>query len=128
METTKNAALNNFFENLAKSGINLSLSTNKREIFKKELIKDLTDSQAKVFRRKIRKMLIAFAESVISSNGNVEMVNQFNALYTEAYAVNDYTLQSVCSDNMKQINREILQKALQICKPKPQPQKTTKTK
>ena len=116
--TTKatNNAIENIFANLAKSGINLSLENSHRSVFKKELINGMTDAQAKVFRRKIRKMMLSFAETLVNAPTDVTAKKQFNELYKQVYAVNDYTLQSICSENMKEVNKKILQKALEIAK------------
>jgi len=112
-----NNVMNTIFANLAKSGINLSLeNSSHRSVFKKELIENLTDTQAKVFRRKIRKMMLSFAETLVNAPTNAKAKQQFNELYKQVYAVNDYTLQSICSENMKEINKKILQNALEIAK------------
>lgn len=117
MTTKSNAnVMDTIFANLAKSGINLSLENSHRSVFKKELIEGLTDSQAKVFRRKIRKMMLSFAETLVNAPNDAKAKNQFNELYQQVYAVNDYTLQSICSENMKEVNKKILQKALEIAK------------
>lgn len=115
-ENAKKLSLNDIFSNLAKSGINLSLENSHRSVFKPELIKDLTDSQAKIFRRKIRKMIISFAETLCNAPTDAKAKQQFNELYKQVYAINDYTLQSICSENMKEANKKILQKALEIAK------------
>lgn len=112
----KKISVNDIFANLAKSGINLSLENSHRSVFKSELIKDLTDVQAKVFRRKIRKMILSFAETLCNAPTDAKAKQQFNELYKQVYAVNDYTLQSICSENMKEVNKKILQKALDIAK------------
>lgn len=111
-----NNVMDTIFANLAKSGINLSLENSHRSVFKKELIEGLTDTQAKVFRRKIRKMILAFAETLCNAPTDAKAKAQFNELYKQVYAVNDYTLQSICSENMKEVNKKILQKALEIAK------------
>lgn len=119
MTTKSNATANvmdTIFLNLAKSGINLSLENSHRSVFKKELIENLTDTQAKVFRRKIRKMMLSFAETLCNAPNDAKAKQQFNELYKQVYAVNDYTLQSICSENMKDVNKKILQKALEIAK------------
>lgn len=108
--------MDTIFANLAKSGINLSLENSHRSVFKKELINGMTDVQAKVFRRKIRKMMLAFAETLCNAPTDAKAKAQFNELYKQVYAVNDYTLQSICSENMKEVNKKILQKALEIAK------------
>lgn len=108
--------MDTIFANLAKSGINLSLENSHRSVFKKELINGMTDTQAKVFRRKIRKMILSFAETLCNAPTDAKAKQQFNELYKQVYAVNDYTLQSICSENMKDVNKKILQKALEIAK------------
>lgn len=112
----KKISVNDIFTNLAKSGINLNLENSHRSVFKKELIENLTDAQAKVFRRKIRKMILAFAETLCNAPTDEKAKQQFNELYKQVYAVNDYSLQSICSENMKEVNKKILQKALDIAK------------
>lgn len=116
VNNVKSNTIESIFANLAKSGINLSLENSHRSVFKKELINDLTDSQAKVFRRKIRKMIISFAETLCNAPTDAKAKQQFNDLYKQVYSVNDYTLQSICSENMKEANKKILQKALDIAK------------
>lgn len=116
VNNVKSNAIESIFANLAKSGINLSLENSHRSVFKKELIENLTDSQAKVFRRKIRKMIISFAETLCNAPTDAKAKQQFNDLYKQVYSVNDYTLQSICSENMKDVNKKILQKALDIAK------------
>lgn len=111
-----NNVMDTIFANLAKSGINLTLENSHRSVFKKELINGMTEAQAKIFRRKIRKMMIAFAETLVNAPTDTKAKQQFNELYKQVYAVNDYTLQSVCSENMKEVNKKILQKALDIAK------------
>lgn len=116
VNNVKSNAIESIFANLAKSGINLSLENSHRSVFKSELIKDLTDVQAKIFRRKIRKMILSFAETLCNAPTDAKAKQQFNELYKQVYAVNDYTLQSICSENMKKVNKKILQKALDIAK------------
>lgn len=113
---TKKLSVNDIFSNLAKSGINLSLENSHRSVFKKELIENLTEAEAKIFRRKIRKTILSFAETLCNTPTDAKAKQQFNELYKQIYAVNDYSLQSICSDNMKEANKKILQKALDIAK------------
>lgn len=111
-----NNVMDTIFANLAKNGVNLTLENSHRSVFKKELINGMTDAQAKIFRRKIRKMILSFAETLCNAPTDATAKKQFNELYKQVYAVNDYTLQSVCSENMKEVNKKILQKALDIAK------------
>ena len=116
VNNVKSNAIESIFANLAKSGINLSLENSHRSVFKKELLENLTDNQAKIFRRKIRKMILSFAETLCNAPTDAKAKQQFNDLYKQVYSVNDYTLQSICSENMKEANKKILQKALDIAK------------
>lgn len=113
-ESTKKVS--DIFANLAKSGINLSLENSHRSVFKKELIENLTDTEQKTFRRKARKLILTFAETLCNAPADAKAKQQFNELYKQVYAVNDYTLQSICSENMREVNKKILQKALDIAK------------
>lgn len=108
--------LTTLFANLANVGINITAGASHREIFKKEIISSLPDKEAKTFRRKIRKLMLAYAESLVNAPNNKAILNQFNELYKQVYSVNDYTISSVCSDNMKEANKNILIKALDIAK------------
>lgn len=112
----KKVSVNDIFANLAKVGVNLNLENSHRSVFKSELIKDLTDAQQKTFRRKARKLIIALAESLVNYPDNEKLFKQFNETYKSLYAINDYTLQSICSENMREKNKETLQKALNIAK------------
>lgn len=112
----KSNVMDAILTNLAKSGINLSLENSHRSVFKKELIEGMTDTQAKIFRRKIRKLMLAFAETLCNAPTNAQAKKQFVELYRQVYAVNDFSLQSICSENMKEINKKILAKALEIAK------------
>lgn len=116
VNNVKSNSIESIFANLAKVGVNLSLENSHRSVFKPELIKDLTDVQQKTFRRKARKLTITLAESLVNAPENEKLFKQFNEAYKSLYAINDYTLQSICSENMREKNKETLQKALNIAK------------
>lgn len=113
-ESTKKVS--DIFANLAKSGINLSLENSHRSVFKKELMENLTDPEQKTFRRKARKLILTFAETLCNAPTDAKAKAQFNELYQSLYAINDYTLQSICSENMREKNKDVLKKALEIAK------------
>lgn len=113
---SKKISIKDIFSNLEKSGINLSLENSHRSVFKKELIENLTDTEQKTFRRKARKLILTFAETLCNAPTDAKVKAQFNELYKSLYAINDYTLQSICSDNMREKNKEVLKKALEIAK------------
>lgn len=115
-ENAKKISVNDIFANLQKVGVNLSLENTHRSVFKSELIKDLTDTQQKTFRRKARKLILALAESLVNYPNNEKLFKQFDETYKSLYTVNDYTLQSICSENMREKNKQVLQGALNIAK------------
>lgn len=113
---TKNNVMDAIFANLNKAGISLTIENSHRSVFKKEIITQLTDDEAKSFRKKVRKTMLTFAQTLIAMPRDEKALRQFNTLYKEVYAVNDYSLTSICAENMKQVNKDILTKALAIAK------------
>lgn len=105
------ATLNEIFSKL---NVNVEINST-REIYKKELFTGLNENDLKKARRKIRKIAFAFANDVVLSKTE-KSINQFIEFYQQVYAVNDYSLASVCSENTKNEKRETYANCLQICK------------
>lgn len=103
------ATLNEIF-----SKLNVNVNSN-REIYKKELFTGLNENDLKKARRKLRKLAFAFANDVVLSKTE-KSINQFIEFYQQIYAVNDYSLASVCSENTRQEKRDTYINCLQICK------------
>lgn len=96
-----------------------SLGTKKASIYKVEIFADCTDKEKKSLRKKLRNMLFSCASSLINEENKEkqkELIKAFNDFYKDCYVCNDYTLQSVCNENLKADKKEILENALNICK------------
>jgi len=116
----KNASeiISQFTEN-TKGVLNTSLGTKKASIYKDEIFDGCSDKEKKSLRKKFRNMLYSVAKSLQTEKekeNQKKLINAFNELYAEVYKVNDYSLQSVCSENLSNEKKEILQNALNICK------------
>lgn len=107
------------FAKNTKGVLNTSLGTKKASIYKDEIFEGCTEKEKKSLRKKFRNMLYSVAKSLQNEKekeNQKKLIVAFNELYTEVYKVNDYSLQSVCSENLSNEKKEILQKALNICK------------
>lgn len=70
-------------------------------------------------RKKLRNVLFSICSSIIeekNENNKKILINSFNELYKATYRVNDYSLASVCNENLNATKKEIILKALNICK------------
>lgn len=105
------ATLNEIFSKL---NVNVEINST-REIYKKNLFTGLSENDLKKARRKIRKIAFAFANDVVLSKTE-KSINQFIDFYQQIYAVNDYSLASICSENTRQEKRETYASCLDICK------------
>lgn len=105
------ATLNEIFSKL---NVNVNVNSN-REIYKKEIFAGLNENDLKKARRKIRKIAFAFASEVVLSKTE-KSINSFIEFYKQVYAVNDYSLASICSENTRNEKRETYANCLQICK------------
>ncbi len=84
-------------QNIAKfASLKSSLGVKKSSIYKEDIFEDLDEKQKKSLRKKIRNLLLSFVKSEINENN----IKAFNSFYCEFYKVQDYTLQSVCSENL----------------------------
>ena len=107
------------FANNTKGLLQTSLGTKKASIYKTDIFNGCSDKEKKSLRKKLRNMLFSCATSLVAekdSNKKQELVKAFNAFYKDCYANNDYSLQSVCNENLKAEKKEILEKALSLCK------------
>lgn len=105
------ATINEIFSKL---NVNVEINST-REIYKKNLFTNLSENDLKKARRKIRKIAFAFANDVVLSKTE-KSINQFIDFYQQIYAVNDYSLASICSENTRQEKRETYASCLDICK------------
>lgn len=91
----------------------------KSDIYKEEIFSELSDKEKKIARKKFRNTIISLSESLTQEKDKTrleKLKKAFLDFYKQVYKVNDFSLSSVCSENMKETNKEILKKALQIVK------------
>lgn len=106
------------FANNTKGLLQTSLGTKKTSIYKVDIFDGCTDKEKKSLRKKLRNMLFSCATSLVNEKDakkKNELVNAFNAFYKDCYVNNDYSLQSVCNENLKAEKKEILENALNLC-------------
>nr|UVX39275.1 MAG: hypothetical protein [Bacteriophage sp.] len=109
------ANLNKSTEGLLKT----SFGIKKSDIYKEEIFSELSDRERKVARKKFRNTILSLSESLTQEKDKTrleKLKKAFLDFYKQVYKVNDFSLSSVCSENMKETNKEILKKALQIVK------------
>lgn len=109
------ANLNKSTEGLLKT----SFGVKKSDIYKEGIFSELSDKEKKVARKKFRNTILSLSESLIQEKDKTrleKLKKAFLDFYKQVYKVNDFSLSSVCSENMKETNKEILKKALQIVK------------
>lgn len=107
------------FSDNTKGLLQTALGTKKTSIYKNEIFDDCTDKEKKSLRKKLRNMLFSCATSLVNEKNTEKknaLIKAFNEFYKDCYANNDYSLQSVCNENLKAEKKEILQNALDICK------------
>lgn len=107
------ANLNKSTEGLLKT----SFGVKKSDIYREELFSELSDKEKKIARKKFRNILLSLSESLTQEKDKTrleKLKKVFLDFYKQIYKVNDFSLSSVCSENMKETNKEILRKALQI--------------
>lgn len=96
-----------------------SLGTKKATIYKEDIFSECSDKEKKSLRKKLRNTLFSLCSSLIDEKEETKkkkLISSFNDFYKQVYIVNDYSLQSVCNENLKSEKKEILQNALNICK------------
>ena len=123
LESAKNVInAKTIIENFASSTKGLlktSLGTKKASIYKDEIFTDCNEKEKKSLRKKLRNMLFSCASSLINEKNKENqkaLIKAFNDFYKECYLINDYSLNSVCNENLKQEKKEILSNALNFCK------------
>lgn len=96
-----------------------SLSTKKSSIYKEELFSSCNEKEKKSLRKKLRNTIFAAAKGIVAESNKEKqqkLVNAFVDFYKATYKVNDFSLASVCNENLASEKKDVLQKALTICK------------
>lgn len=91
-----------------------SLGT-KTEIYKKELFEGANEKQIKSLRKKFRNVTFNFL-STIANNADKNLINGFIDFYKQVYVLNDFSFNSIASENTKEEKKAILLKGLEIVK------------
>lgn len=91
-----------------------SLGT-KTEIYKKELFKGANEKQMKSLRKKFRNVTFNFL-STIANNADKKLIDGFIDFYKQVYVLNDFSFNSIASENTKEEKKAILLKGLEIVK------------
>lgn len=107
------------FANNTKGLLKTNLGTKKANIYKDEIFTDCNEKEKKSLRKKLRNMLFSCATSLLNEKNKENqkaLIKAFNDFYKECYLINDYSLNSVCNENLKTEKKEILSNALNLCK------------
>jgi hypothetical protein len=91
-----------------------SLGT-KTEIYKKELFEGANEKQIKSLRKKFRNVTFNFL-STIANNADKKLIDGFIDFYKQVYVLNDFSFNSIASENTKEEKKAILLKGLEIVK------------
>lgn len=91
-----------------------SLGT-KTEIYKKELFEGANEKQIKSLRKKFRNVTFNFL-STIATNSDKKLIEGFIDFYKQVYTLNDFSFNSIASENTKEEKKAILIKGLEIVK------------
>ena len=121
-EITKVASINDLFAEFANENAGLLQSikgsNGRASLYKEDLLKDMNDREKKAWRKRIRNGLINISESILTTNGEHQkkLIKAWRDWYQKFYSVNNYTLLSVCSENMNYQKKELFSKVLEIVK------------
>lgn len=91
-----------------------SLGT-KTEIYKKDLFVGANEKQIKSLRKKFRNVTFNFLSS-IAQNADKKLIDGFIDFYKQVYTLNDFSFNSIASENTKEEKKAILLKGLEIVK------------
>lgn len=91
-----------------------SLGT-RTEIYKKDLFVGANEKQIKSLRKKFRNVTFNFLSS-IATNADKKLIDGFIDFYKQVYVSNDFSFNSIASENTKEEKKAILLKGLEIVK------------
>lgn len=87
----------------------------KVEIYKKDLFLGANEKQIKSLRKKLRNVTFNFL-STIATNADKNLIEGFIDFYKQVYVLNDFSFNSIASENTKEEKKAILIKGLEIVK------------
>jgi hypothetical protein len=91
-----------------------SLGT-RTEIYKEDLFVGANEKQIKSLRKKFRNVTFNFLSS-IATNADKKLIDGFIDFYKQVYVLNDFSFNSIASENTKEEKKAILLKGLEIVK------------
>ena len=100
--------------------IKSSLGTRKATLYKDGILPEDAKGK-KSTRKKLRNFLFSIASSMVAEEDKAKqtkLIAAFNEFYLYTYQANDYSLSSVCNENLSKERKDILIKALEIAKGK----------
>ena len=108
-------------ETLDTTGLHTNSGLKKENLYNSSIYADcLTDKDKKSARRKIRNLLDNFIGSIIRSEKNKTICEnhckQFKLFYEQVYRINDFSIESLVSNNTDELKKENLKKMLEIVK------------
>lgn len=108
-------------ETLDTTGLHTNSGLKKENLYNSSIYADcLTDKDKKSVRRKIRNLLDNFIGSIIRSEKNKTICEnhckQFKLFYEQVYRINDFSVESLVSNNTDELKKENLKKMLEIVK------------
>ena len=101
----------NKVRNNTKGLLNTNLGTKKLSVYKENCFVGCSDKEKKSLRKKFRNVLLSISKSLIeekNKDNKKKLINAFNEFYRDTYLVNDYSLQSVCNENLSNEKKKIL--------------------
>lgn len=104
--------------NVDKSLLVSNQGSKKENIYKKDIFADcITDRDKKTIRRKLRNILDNYVKSILICKDSAKLKKlclDFDKYYKGVYNINDYSLQSIASNNIDESKKENLIKFLGI--------------
>lgn len=100
--------------------IKSSLGTRKATLYKDGILPEDAKGK-KSTRKKLRNFLFSIASSMVAEEDKAKqakLIAAFNEFYLYTYQENNYSLSSVCNENLSKERKDILIKALEIAKGK----------
>ena len=92
----------------------------KERLFKKSIFESMDENQIKSYRRKTRNYIHNLLISIIDNKDNEKalktLCTEFVDFYKEVYILNDYSFNSIASENTKGENKQIILQGLEIIK------------
>ncbi|MCM1438776.1 MAG: hypothetical protein NC131_06145 [Roseburia sp.] len=98
--------------------IKSSLGTKKSTLFREGVLPEDAKGK-KSMRKKLRNVLFSIASSMVAEEDKAKqtkLIAAFNEFYLSTYQENNYSLSSICNENLSKERKDILIKALEIAK------------